>query len=43
MPMADEEEVGFAMNGEEHDEANVEDECNDGIWSDEAFLKELPV
>jgi hypothetical protein len=41
MPMADEEEDGFAMNGEEYDEANVDDEFNDGIWSDEAFLKEI--
>jgi hypothetical protein len=41
MPMADEEEDRFAMNGKEHDEANIDDEFNDGIWSDEAFLKEI--
>jgi hypothetical protein len=41
MPVDDEDEDGFAINGEEHHKANNDDEFNDGIWPDEAFLKEI--
>jgi hypothetical protein len=42
MPMDDEDEEGFAINGEEHDKkTNNDDEFNDGIWSAGAFLKEI--